>query len=252
MHPIAVIELRSAMILVPDRIAYPQASSNGPDILEILVLAVLCLCASYLLIGLLKKPSNGRKRWGTATDQNGSFDRPALRKGYEAAYPPPQPQVRPRDWSAEFVESCEAAKDGSEAEAMAAHCLFYWTVDRDDWPASQAHIGRALELRDTVEDFTRLLILMDGAFCTGLFQKDPIAARQMLTEASQIEEPDAVKHVMRVSMALRAEASALYAEDKPGEAVAKAQEALRALKDVPHNQDADRHLIEHLISRCSQ
>ena len=159
---------------------------------------------------------------------------------------------RPRDWDENLVTRMTALRDGKANEALAAHYGFYWAADRGDWEESQQYIHRALALRTTLSAVGRAMVELDGAYCAALFQRDAAEARRLLAEASAVEAEDSESRAALLSMTLRAEAAALFAEGKPEKAIQKAEEALASLGFVKANDYADRFLIERLIIACAE
>ncbi len=139
---------------------------------------------------------------------------------------------RPRDWDEGFVARMTALRDGKANEALAAHYGFYWAADRGDWVQSGQYLDRALALRTTLSDVFRAMVALDGAYCAALFQHDAAGARCLLMEASEAKAGDEESRAALLSMKLRAEAAALFAEGKPNKAVQKAHEALASLAFV--------------------
>lgn len=158
---------------------------------------------------------------------------------------------RPRDWDESLVKRMTALRDGKTNEALAAHYGFYWAADKSDWQQSEQYIHRALSLRTTLSDVFRAMVVLDGAYCAALFQRDAAEARRLLTEASTVQAEDGESRAALLSMTLRAEAAVLLAEGRPEEAIQKAEEALASLVFVKANDCADRFLIERVIASCN-
>ena len=159
---------------------------------------------------------------------------------------------RPREWDATQVRRATTHCDGSESEGIANYWAFYWAADSGDWPESGRHIGRAVALLETLPHVQRIGVLLDAAYYEGLYRRDSASARVLMERAAGMEYQDSDDETLRRAMTLRAEAAALLAEGKPGEAERRAREALASLVAVTSDSGADRCLIELLLSHCSR
>jgi hypothetical protein len=157
---------------------------------------------------------------------------------------------RPREWNKAAVAQATFLQDGSSHEGVAAHYAFYWAEDREEPEMSERYIARALALRHSYSDAIRAKVLLDGAYHAGFRQRDALAAHALLAEARTVTETDEEDPAIFLSMMLRAEAAALLAEGKCGEAYTKAQQGLSALSAVKSKELSDQCLLQRLVT-CS-
>jgi hypothetical protein len=144
---------------------------------------------------------------------------------------------------------CAIERDNTPLDAIGMHYAFYYAEARQDYEWSGKYIERAVSLLELIQPQYRSIILFDAAYHEGFHGRDFAKARQMFDEATALFITKDRKRWDSMTMACRAEAAALLAEGKRGEALEKARRSLAVMKK--HRGPA-RNMVERLIERCEQ
>jgi hypothetical protein len=130
--------------------------------------------------------------------------------------------TRPADYNPTLVAKAIALKDGSLFDLYGHLTAYYHAADRGGWRLAQAHLDHALEGIAKMTPFVIDILRCEYAWLLATQTGDAADARAWLDSAGKLDFDPATR--------LRAEAAVLLAEDKVGEAAAKARAGLLALR----------------------
>ena len=156
--------------------------------------------------------------------------------------------IRPRDWNPSLVERAQALPDGTIDHYSAQLMAYSHMLDNGNIQPAGSLLDDILANLDGWPQPFRPSLLLEGAYFAARHRQQPLEARQLLDQAGNGGT------LVGRSTRLSAEATVLLAERRSAEAVARAEEGLRALNRATDAGAAivERERLEAVIAEYNE